>query len=89
MSKHTPYVEEVMENACVYGEHEHPDDEDCPITSMVACEGCVADAVEDDDGLIRVTAWPCNETTRTGREDDVIARLPAPAVTRPEGGTHA
>lgn len=91
MSAHTPYVEDTMSNDCVYGEHEHDDSEDCPLVPMVVCEGCAAEAIEDEDGLIRLTPWPCFEATRTGREADVIARLlaeHASASVQPEMEAH-
>lgn len=59
MSAHTPYVDDVMSNDCVYGECEHDDSEECPVTPMTLCRGCADEAVEDEDGLIRLTPWPC------------------------------
>jgi hypothetical protein len=59
VSAHTPYVEDVMNTDCVYGEHEHDESDDCPITRMTVCRGCADEAVEDADGLIYLTPWPC------------------------------
>jgi len=73
MSQHTPYVVDTIAPDCLEYECEHDDPDNCPLTPMVACEGCMAG--EDETDWAPVTEWPCIHTTRRGTEDEVRARL--------------